>query len=238
VRIPARAWPYGAAALLVAAGLTISLATAGLGTHQEQGAPRATARLHVEARLRQPQPAPVRTGRGPVVVHVVQTTADRFQRMTRLPDRLMRASHPRAGWIVTMQDHVRYQTIVGFGGGLTDSSAWLIDRLTSSARRELMRRLFSPDGIRLSYIRLPIGASDYTAQRKPYSYDDMPAGTSDPHLRHFSVGHDMPFIIPTLRRMLAINPRVFIIANPWSAPGWMKTNQRPDNYGLLHVLSG
>jgi O-glycosyl hydrolase len=63
-----------------------------------------------------------------------------------------------------------------------------------------------------------------------YSYDDMPLGQSDdPSLTHFSIGHDLPYIIPTLRQALAINPGLQILANPWSPPGWMKANDSLDN---------
>ncbi len=164
-----------------------------------------------------------------VVVHVVQTTADLSQRMQRLPDMRMEPGGARVPMVVHVQDRVRYQTILGFGAALTDSSAFLIrDALTPAARNGLMRELFSPTGIDLNYIRLPMGASDFTARGKPYSYDDMP-GKSDPGLRHFSVAHDLPYIIPTLRQARAIDPKLFIIANPWSAPAWMKTNHRFDN---------
>lgn len=166
-----------------------------------------------------------------VVVHVVQTTATLSQRMKRLPDMWMEPGRKRTPMVVQVQDGVRYQTILGFGAALTDTSAWLIhDVLAPSARNELMRALFSSDGIDLNYVRLPMGASDFTAGRKPYSYDDVPRGKSDPGLRHFSVRHDVPYIIPTLRQARAIDPGVFIIANPWSAPGWMKANQRLDNF--------
>ena len=172
-----------------------------------------------------------------VVVHVVQTTATLSQRMKRLPDMRMEQVGVSTPIVVQVQDGVRYQKIVGFGAALTDSSAWLIrHELAPAARDKLMRSLFSSDGLDLNFIRLPMGASDFTVGGRPYSYDDMPPGKSDPSLRHFSVAHDVPYIIPTLRQALAIRPGVFIIATPWSAPGWMKTNQRSDNFGNAGTL--
>jgi glucosylceramidase len=120
---------------------------------------------------------------------------------------------------------------LGFGAGLSDTSAWLIhDELARSARERLMNTLFGARGIDLTYIRLLIGASDFTASGKLYTYDDLPPGRSDPSLRHFSVAHDLSYIIPTLRQARAINPPVFVLANPWSAPSWMKTNGSFDNF--------
>jgi glucosylceramidase len=185
------------------------------------------ARSHVRAR-------PHRLG---IVVHVMQTAPLLSQLLKRLPDMRMQPGSVRTPTVVQVNDGAHYQSILGFGATLTDSSAWLIrDELAPSARNELMRRLFSSDGLNLNYIRLPMGASDFTARGKPYSYDDMSPGRSDPGLRRFSVAHDVPYIIPTLRQALAIDPGTFIIANPWSAPGWMKTNQRSDNFGSAGTL--
>jgi len=124
---------------------------------------------------------------------------------------------------ITVDDAVRYQQIDGFGASLTDSSAWLLwNKLTESQRKEALQMLFSPrNGIGLSVLRQPMGASDFALA--PYSYDDPPAGEKDPDLKLFSIDHDRLYIIPILREALAINPNLNIIAFPWSPPGWMKT---------------
>src|SRR5262249_5802564 len=77
--------------------------------------------------------------------------------------------------------------------------------------------------------RIPIGASDYVANLTPYSYDDRPRGQTDPALAHFSIAHDRRYILPALREMLAVNRHVYTLANPWSAPPWMKSNDAFDN---------
>jgi glucosylceramidase len=113
---------------------------------------------------------------------------------------------------------------------MTDSSAWLLhDRLSPPARDAVMRRLFGARGIRLAFVRVPMGASDFTHDGTPYSYADMPPGQSDPALTTFSVAHDDAYIVPVLRQARAINSRVKIIATPWSPPGWMKSNGSLDN---------
>lgn len=125
---------------------------------------------------------------------------------------------------ITVNDAVKYQQIDGFGASLTDSSAWLLwHKLTESQRKELMQMLFSPvKGIGLSVLRQPMGASDFALEH--YSYDDLPAGQSDPELQHFSIAHDQAYILPILRQALALNPHLKIIATPWSPPGWMKSS--------------
>ncbi|TAL87679.1 MAG: glycosyl hydrolase [Rhodanobacter sp.] len=117
-----------------------------------------------------------------------------------------------------------YQTIVGFGAAVTDASAELIQHdMTPIQRSALLRDLFgrSP-GIGLSMLRLTIGASDFSPQR--YSLDMVPKGRVDPDLTHFSVNRTLHTVIPTIKEAIAINPRLRLIASPWSPPAWMKTS--------------
>lgn len=113
-----------------------------------------------------------------------------------------------------------FQTMDGFGGAMTDSSAFLI--AASPKRNQLMSDLFAPSGARFTYTRLPIGASDFAATPQFHSYDDMPAGLTDPTLARFSVAHDEAYIIPLLKQARQLSPAMKIVAAPWSAPGWMK----------------
>ena len=119
----------------------------------------------------------------------------------------------------------RFQTMAGFGGAITDSSAVVLYRLSPAARARAMRMLFDPrTGDGLSYLRQPIGASDFVATA-PYTYDDRPAGQTDYGQRHFSIAHDQARDPAAAARGQAFEPALQIVATPWSAPAWMKTNQ-------------
>ena len=109
---------------------------------------------------------------------------------------------------------------------MTDTAAWLIeDGLPPAARDQLMRRLFGGGrGIHLSFLRLPIGGSDFDRGGAAYTYDDLPPGQTDPQLRDFSIAHDQPYVLPALRAARALDPRLYIEALPWSPPAWMKAN--------------
>jgi glucosylceramidase len=125
---------------------------------------------------------------------------------------------------ITVDDTRKYQQMDGFGASLTDSSAWLLShKLTDQQRKEALEKLFSPTkGIGLSILRQPMGASDFAID--DYSYDDRPAGESDPDLKKFTIDRDRAYIIPILHEALALNRNLKIIASPWSPPGWMKTS--------------
>ena len=129
-----------------------------------------------------------------------------------------------ANSVIAVDSAKLYQTIDGFGASYSDSSAWLIwNKLNPTQQTTLMGQLFSTkDGIGLSFLRQPMGATDFSASGN-YSYDDLPAGQTDPNLNNFSVAHDSAYIIPLLQRALAINPRIKVVALPWSPPAWMKT---------------
>ena len=128
------------------------------------------------------------------------------------------------GQTITIDPARTYQTIDGFGFALTEGSAQLIMHMDPAKRAALLQNLFTTtgDNIGVSYLRLSIGASDMNAD--VYSYDDLPAGQTDPSLAHFSLAHDQVALIPLLKEILAIDPKIDILGSPWSAPLWMKTN--------------
>lgn len=163
---------------------------------------------------------------GPPTVSVVESVPSQNLWLSPQPSLTFAQAPPTAGLpVISVDDAVQYQVITGFGGAMTDSSAWLIEHeLPAAARTALMSELFGSTGIHLNFLRVPIGASDYTVGGKPYSYDDLPAGKTDPTLRHFSIRHDEAYILPALKQVLALNTATELLASPWSPPAWMKKN--------------
>ena len=109
----------------------------------------------------------------------------------------------------------------GFGLCLTEGSAEVIASLNSTQRSALLNELINPtSGIGITAIRISIGASDLSSSS--YSYNETPG---DVNMTNFSLaGPDLTYLIPVLKDMLAINPNIKILATPWTAPRWMKTN--------------
>ncbi len=173
-------------------------------------------------------------------VTVVQTSANLSQALNPMRATRLRPGGPAPGTpVIDIDDSVLYQRVEGFGAAMTDSSAWLIERrLPHATSAQLMSDVFGPDGLHLSFLRVPIGASDFTVGGRPYSYDDRPRGRSDPKLRHFSIAHDRAYILPALRAALALNPQLQTLATPWSAPAWMKGNDSLDDVGERGTLRG
>jgi glucosylceramidase len=123
--------------------------------------------------------------------------------------------------------------MAGFGAAITDSSAAVLDGLSPAARDRAMASLFDPrTGDGLDYLRQPVGASDFTTG-PAYTYDDVPAGQTDYGLRHFSIAHDEKRILPLLRQAERLNPKLRVVATPWSPPAWMKTGGSLDGGRLI-----
>ncbi|MDR1357564.1 MAG: glucosylceramidase [Tannerellaceae bacterium] len=152
------------------------------------------------------------------------TTADRtalFQQQSR---RIAFGKEDRRGLPVVVDDRQAFQPIDGFGFAMTEGSAFHLNRMSAPERKKILEKLFATtgDNIGVSYIRLTLGASDLN--NFVYSYNDLPEGETDYELKKFSLGHDYDDIIPVMKEVLAIAPGIKVMASPWSAPAWMKTN--------------
>ncbi|HWY91111.1 MAG TPA: carboxypeptidase regulatory-like domain-containing protein [Solirubrobacteraceae bacterium] len=148
------------------------------------------------------------------------------------------------------------QTIDGFGGALTNSSAYLIEH--SPQKSTILSDLYSPAGADFNLVRLPLGASDFVARPFPKEgcsplwpecYEPNPLcftskltgelqegecfgsyadkkGPEQDPLEHFSIANDERDTIPVLDAAKADAPNLKILATPWSAPGWMKVSSQ------------
>lgn len=167
------------------------------------------------------------------------TKADRSVLFEKQKDALYFKPLNSKNFTISIDDKQTYQPIDGFGFALTGGSAMHIIHMSANSRATLLKELFATNGnnIGVSYIRLSIGASDLN--ERVFSYDDMPAGQTDPALKHFDLGPDRQDVIPVMKEILAINPSVKILGSPWSPPAWMKTNNdtrggrlKPAYYGV------
>jgi glucosylceramidase len=125
---------------------------------------------------------------------------------------------------ITVDDKQNFQVIDGFGFTLTGGSAQHLIRMSPQKRGEVLRELFEISGnaIGVSYLRVSVGASDLN--ETVFSYNDLPAGKTDVNIEKFNLGPDKNDVIPILKEILEINPKVKIMGSPWSPPTWMKTN--------------
>ncbi|MEY4455916.1 MAG: hypothetical protein RLY15_180 [Bacteroidota bacterium] len=146
---------------------------------------------------------------------------------------------------VEVNEQKTLQSMEGFGFALTGGSAGLIDALPAEKKTALLKELFGagPENLGISYIRISMGASDLDAT--VFSYCDLPKGETDPQLTKFNLSQDTLHLIPMIQAALKLNPKLKIMASPWSPPVWMKSNgfsmgghllkQYYDSYALYFV---
>ena len=114
----------------------------------------------------------------------------------------------------------KFQTITGFGGSFTQSSAHLLNGLSKEKRKEVIDAYFSDEGARYSLTRTHMNSCDFSTEQYFYApvADDM-------NLDSFSIEHDRGDIIPFIKEAMAVSSDGFnIISSPWTAPPWMKDN--------------
>ncbi|KAI0060172.1 glycoside hydrolase [Artomyces pyxidatus] len=127
---------------------------------------------------------------------------------------------------IDVDDTSTYQSVWGLGGGLTDSSALILNNLKNTNPTNynaLLHTLFDPtDGAQaagLTFVRIPIGASDFSA--RDYSLDDV---SGDTGFNQFNINNAPSYLFSVLKDIHAINQYLRIIITPWSPPAWMKSS--------------
>src|SRR3989344_1536529 len=131
--------------------------------------------------------------------------------------------HTWEDWLnyVFVDPHKQNQTVIGFGGALTDAAAETLAKLSEDKQQELITAYFDRDkGIGYSLGRVNINSCDFSSDM--YTYCDE----GDVSLRSFSLAHDLRYKIPFIKRALSATAGdLALFASPWSPPAWMKDNK-------------
>jgi len=125
------------------------------------------------------------------------------------------------------------QTVVGFGGALTESAAYALDKLPGPKRSAVLHAYYDPvSGIGYSLARTPMTSSDFSVSS--WSLADTP---DDRELHDFSLAPMREHQLPLVRDVCSIagEARFKLLASPWSPPAWMKTNGEMLHGGSLRA---
>jgi glucosylceramidase len=190
--------------------------------------------LACAAALLMAAPLPAIAANEPVNVWLTTTSDSGGRTVTRgLAQQPSIAFGPAGGsanHTITVNEGTTYQQFEGAGASITDTTAYLLrgGPVTAATRDAAMRKLFSPtDGIGLSFVRNPIGASDLSRPGM-VSLDDTCCDLND----FGANGYDTNVRLLTAQAK-SLNPALRVKGVPWSAPGWMKDNGRMDQMGWL-----
>lgn len=123
---------------------------------------------------------------------------------------------------ITLNPSEEFQEIDGFGAAITEATAKNLLKMSETDRKNFLIQTFSPsEGYGFSYIRVPIGCSDFSETE--YTLCDTEG------IENFSLTDiETQYIIPVIKEIMEINPNVKILGSPWTAPRWMKVNNLND----------
>jgi glucosylceramidase len=122
--------------------------------------------------------------------------------------------------LIKLNPEQKFQTISGFGGAFTESSAYLLNKLSKANRDTIINAYFAKDGARYSLTRTHMNSCDFSLTN--YSYSPV---EGDINLEHFTIEEDKDDLIPMIKDAMAASEDGFkIFASPWTAAPWMKDN--------------
>ena len=123
---------------------------------------------------------------------------------------------------IELKTDIKYQTITGFGGSFTESSAYILNKLSKEKRKIILEAYFSETGANYSLTRTHMGSCDFSLSNYTYAKVE-----NDLELKSFIIEDDKNDLIPMILGAKSISKEGFkIIASPWTAPPWMKDNKK------------
>ena len=157
-------------------------------------------------------------------VEVIETSAA-GNKLTPIP-----AIEPKEhASLIVLDTSKVFQTITGFGGAFTQSTASVLNSVSKQNRQRVLEAYFGKEGANYSLARTHMGSCDFSSGH--YTYAPV---EEDTNLDHFSIQVDFEDLIPLIRDAMAVSEEGFrIIASPWTAPPWMKDNNEWVDGALL-----
>lgn len=126
--------------------------------------------------------------------------------------------------IIKIFPEYNFQNILGFGGAITESTAYILNNINSDICNKILDEYFLKDGLNYNICRLPIGSCDFSTNSYSYSYKE--------DLSDFNVNKDNT-IISTVKSAQKRNNNLLFLSSTWSPPAFMKDNKKLSNGGKL-----
>lgn len=135
----------------------------------------------------------------------------------------------RENELINLYPQMRYQTMEGFGGAITDSAGYMFSLLSDAQRKELVDNYFSPERMKYRFVRIPIDSCDFSL-----GHYEADADPKDTDFAQFSFARVEQYILPLLDAAeAAYGKKLDIMLTPWSPPAAMKSNGERNHGGKL-----
>ena len=110
----------------------------------------------------------------------------------------------------------------GFGGAVTDSSAYVWSLMAPDQKDQVIDRYFGTEGLKYTFVRVPMDSCDFSLE--PYE------ASSDGKPEHFDVERPLRYILPMLEAIRE-KANIRLMLSPWSPPAIFKTNGQRQHGG-------
>jgi glucosylceramidase len=154
-------------------------------------------------------------------VSVYETAKGNTNRLAKIADIILaRDSNPDMPYVL-IDTTRKFQSMLGFGGAFTESSAHNFYKMNEKRQKEILNLYFNPEsGIGYTLCRVHINSCDFSLES--WACDTV---AGDTLLKHFNIERDKKEIIPFIKEAMKLSgPEFKLFASPWSPPKWMKTN--------------
>lgn len=122
---------------------------------------------------------------------------------------------------IKIDESIKYQSIEGFGGAFTESSAYIYSLLSKEQKETFLKAYFSKEGLNYNLGRLTVGSCDFSLGEYDYIIDG-----------NFSLEHEKQYLFPLLFDALKYNNLSFMVSS-WSPLAKWKDNKSKIKGGHL-----
>lgn len=130
--------------------------------------------------------------------------------------------------LINFYPQFTYQTIEGFGGAMTGTSAYLFNKMDPETRRAALKEWFCD--YNYCFVRMSLDSCDYSLEE----YQAVEDPIADPELNTFSIKKDKEEIIPMLKEAMEVAGHpISVLISPWSPPKqWKTCPEKPSFPGI------
>lgn len=131
--------------------------------------------------------------------------------------------------VVNLYPDVKFETIEGFGGAITDAAAYVYSLMDEEQKKQLMTTYFSPERMKYGIVRIHMDSCDFSTEM----YEAM-SDANDIEMKSFSFARTEKYILPMLEdAQRAAGKPLKLMLSPWSPPSFMKINGQRTYGGSL-----
>ncbi len=164
------------------------------------------------------------------IISLTETSKDSSRRLSKISPNSRKAKIGKnLSCVITIDPGRAFQTIKGFGCAITESSGYVLSKLSPKVQSEIVEKCFASKD----------SCNNYAFARTHINSCDFSLGNwacvqqKDESLESFSFERVDKYMTPILKLAAKKRPDLRFVATPWSPPAWMKTNGDMNNGGKL-----